>query len=293
MDKRIKYIIEKIRFKDAIVVSEEDRKASFAKIKERIAANEKVNIPFEQKQTTFTPTFLQIAAAVAFIVSISGVGFNIYFNQEINISNNTSTIKNIVLPDGSQLELAKNTSVSYKRNFSYKRNIKLNGQALFSVNKNQQRPFTVQTKLGEIRALGTQFSVKAFENNDFCKIYLIEGSVSVSNSINEILLKPGQEALITSNNSAITVIEVNNPQHAMAWKTGIYIFEDESLTNILNIIADAHNKKLSINSLNAINKHYSVKFIRGEDLSTMLEVLADICPMGFRITQNEIIIDEK
>jgi ferric-dicitrate binding protein FerR (iron transport regulator) len=115
----------------------------------------------------------------------------------------------------------------------------------------------------------------------------------VSNSINEILLKPGQEALITSNNSAITVIEVRNPQHAMAWKTGIYIFEDESLTNILNTIADAHNKKLSINSLNAINKHYSVKFIRGEDLSTMLEVLADICPMRFRITQNEIIIDEK
>jgi len=293
MDKRIKYIIEKIRFKDAIVVSEEDRKASFAKIKERIAANEKVNIPFEQKQTTFTLTFLQIAAAVAFIVSISALGFNIYFNQEINISNNTATIKNIVLPDGSQLELAKNTSVSYKRNFSYKRNIKLNGQALFSVSKNQQRPFTVQTKLGEIRALGTQFSVKAFENNDFCKTYLIEGSVSVSNSINEILLKPGQEALITSNNSAITVIEVRNPHHALAWKTGIYIFEDESLTNILNTIADAHNKKLSINSLNAINKHYSVKFIRGEDLSTMLEVLADICPMRFRITQNEIIIDEK
>lgn len=292
MDKKIKYIIEKIRFKDAIVVTEADRKASLAKIKERISANEEIHIPFERKQTTFAPVFLRIAAAVAIIVSISAVGINIYFNQEIKIANTTANIKNIVLPDGSQLELAKNTSVTYKRNFSHKRNVKLNGQAMFSVTKNQQRPFTVQTKLGNIRVLGTQFSVKAYENDDFCKTYLIEGSVSVSNTNNEILLEPGQEALITSNNNAIKVSEVSNPQNAMAWKTGVFIFEDESLENILNTIADAHNKKLIINNLNAINKHYSVKFIRGEKLSKKLEVLADICPMNFKITQNEIIIDE-
>lgn len=63
------------------------------------------------------------------------------------------------LPDGSQLELAADTQLQL-RYWRSRREVTLkHGQVFFDIAADAQRPFVVKTRLGEVRVLGTAFSV--------------------------------------------------------------------------------------------------------------------------------------
>lgn len=281
-----------IRFKDPIVVSEADRKASFERIKERISVGEAVVIPFEPVKRSLSSIFIgAAAAAIAILITVGG--FGLYFNQRIDIANNSDQIKEVVLPDGSQLSLGLNSQVSYKRNFNRKRALQLNGQALLNVTHDAAHPFTVTTSLATIRVLGTQFSVRAFDDEAVCSTILLEGSVNVTNETSTVVLKPGNEAIVTSEVDAIKVAAVKDTERALAWKTRILLFEDESVLDILNTIADVYQLKLVIENPNRFDQKYSVKFNHEEDLITKLDVIADVASISYKLNQNELIVGSK
>ena len=117
--------------------------------------------------------------------------------QEVNT---TGREKKIQLPDGSLIVLANKSAITYLDPFTTRRAITLTGKAWFKVAKDKLHPFMVRSGEISTTALGTEFSVTAFEGTDSIIVRLYEGKVvvkaadrAVSTMKKEVYLLPGQE----------------------------------------------------------------------------------------------------
>lgn len=113
------------------------------------------------------------------------------------------------------------------------------GEAYFEVSPSTNHngaKFKVLSNNQEITVLGTQFNVKAY--NDETNIYttLVEGSVTVDNGRVDSKLKPGQQAVVSKTQSNMGVFEVN-VKDQISWKNGVFSFEGKTLEEIMKVIA--------------------------------------------------------
>ncbi|HEX7755962.1 MAG TPA: FecR family protein [Niabella sp.] len=134
------------------------------------------------------------------------------------IFNNNKHFLAHLLPDSSLVELAPQSFVTYKKDFSSdKRIVFLHGAGKFSIHKKEGAPFSVYVDGMEVRDLGTVFYVQSAQNK--LKVHLIKGKVLVrslkpSVTIPEIVLKPGQEVQV---NTVTGTYAVQNKETA-GWK---------------------------------------------------------------------------
>lgn len=84
--------------------------------------------------------------------------------------------KRIVLPDSSQVWLRGDGSLAYDHaEFAEDRVVQLDGAAFFDVRHDADRPFRVLSRMGEVRVLGTKFSMDVEKS----EVVLVEGVVDV------------------------------------------------------------------------------------------------------------------
>ncbi len=96
----------------------------------------------------------------------------------------------VSLPDGSTITLSDNSSASFNQlTWSFDRSIELDGEGYFEVEQGSE--FTVNTDLGQVKVLGTKFTV--WENDDELVVYCQEGKVNASGEI----LSKDQYAIIS------------------------------------------------------------------------------------------------
>jgi transmembrane sensor len=117
----------------------------------------------------------------------------------VSIPRNTYTTeigeqRSILLPDGSTIDLNARSKVRV-RFAEHERHIDLlEGQALFRVAKDQNRPFIVAANGTRVRAVGTQFDVNRRKRS--LVVTVVEGSVAVSSGTVPARLEAGQQAVV-------------------------------------------------------------------------------------------------
>ncbi|MBL7734974.1 MAG: DUF4974 domain-containing protein, partial [Chitinophagaceae bacterium] len=99
-----------------------------------------------------------------------------------------------------------------------------------------QIPFYVQKNDIKIQVFGTQFNVNAYENEDFTKVTLLEGSVQVSKGILSSRLKPGQQAQVNKNGE-IGIIKNADTEAAVAWKNGYFQLNGTGIEELMRQVA--------------------------------------------------------
>jgi transmembrane sensor len=103
---------------------------------------------------------------------------------------------NFTLPDNSQIVLNSGSEIQYKKwNWSNNRKLDLEGEAYFKVAHGKK--FEVQTKLGTVTVLGTQFNVKARKERFDVTCY--EGKVSIKHKNQEIIITKGMSVTFENN----------------------------------------------------------------------------------------------
>ena len=125
----------------------------------------------EKASFSFSFRHAGIAASIAFIIS-----FAFYFLGSENskilvepsieetwiVKSNPAGKKTIVhLNDGSRIFLNSASQISYLKNFSENRSVKLQGEAFFEVFRDTLHPFTVETRDLKTTVLGTSFNIKS------------------------------------------------------------------------------------------------------------------------------------
>ena len=129
-----------------------------------------------------------IAAGVCMLISI-GLGYWIFAERPIQPvdkiewitqKNETANQIQFQLSDGSRIELGSFSTLKYPREFDSKqRNVLLQGEAFFDIERDTLRPFLVYANETITKVLGTSFRIKAFEGQETVEVDVISGKVAV------------------------------------------------------------------------------------------------------------------
>lgn len=133
------------------------------------------------------------------------------------------------LADGSRIEL--NTGSALKIDYSGKdRRVTLaRGEAFFDVKHDETRPFVIKAGDGEVRVLGTAFSVK--REGDGARVTVIRGKVRVSAGDTFVDVVPNQQ--VAFDGGAPGAIAQVDATSELAWSTGHLILRNRPLGEVL------------------------------------------------------------
>ncbi len=170
--------------------------------------------------------------------------------------------------DGSRATLNANSTLQWNADWSAKRRVTLQGEAYFSVSKGQ--PFSVQTNLGKIEVLGTQFNVRARDGR--LVVFCYEGKVRVSDGGAEKVLIAGQGLRLVDGKWEDNPPAASEP----SWMTGRSTFKKEPLANVLEELKRQYELNLELDT-SIENRIYTGQFPH-DDINKALQLICE--PMG-------------
>ncbi len=199
------------------------------------------------------------------------------------------------LPDGSEISLNKNSSLTYPKKFDEDRELILDGEAFFEVVSDPQHPFIIKSGKVRIEVVGTSFNVQAFKDENVVQVFVETGKVAVYESGPGIIKKDfltGGERIIYSRKSGIRSVQPNTDLNYKSWKTGIYHFENSRLQYVINILET--NYRTEINLVNPLlnDCRISVSF-ENKSLEYILETIAETLDLDLVKSDKGYLIDGK
>lgn len=213
-------------------------------------------------------------------------------NLATNVMNMMTTPRGgqhkLVLADGTAVWLNAQTSLKYPVYFTGKeRVVELSGEAYFEVAHDTAKPFKVITRAQTIEVLGTHFNVKAYTDEPTTSTTLLLGSVKIKAKNNTVILKPGQQATL-STSKAIAVEEVNS-NDAIAWKNGYFLFKNEGIESCMRTIARWYDVDVVYEG-DVSKQHLGGTVSRYENLSDLLATIELTKSVKFRIEERRVIV---
>lgn len=179
----------------------------------------------------------------------------------------------VTLADGTHVWLNSRSTLKFPEQFSANtRNVELDGEGYFSVQHNENSPFTVHTQNHDIQVLGTEFNVKAYHNTSLFETALLKGSVKISspNLRNGLQLKPNE--IVSIENRMLKKSTINNSDY-FKWKEGLFCFENESIQDLIKKLELYYDTTIEIQRPSLLKHHYSGKFRIQDGIEHVLKVL--------------------
>lgn len=216
--------------------------------------------------------------------------------------NTTDKEKLLVLSDSSEIILDPLSEVTWNEPFTNnRRDIVLKGRARFHVAKDTTKPFTVISGNISTTALGTQFTVTAFKQEDFITVQLYEGRVVIkpADSIrlklkSNFYLLPGEELLYSNTQNTVRVRRfivndntakkketrehgtADQPSLPVGDKGSWYMFNNQPLAQVFKQLSAIYGVDI-VYSENDIEKMYFIgKFSKTDSVSYILKQIAGL-----------------
>ncbi|GAB3427641.1 FecR family protein [Niabella aquatica] len=209
--------------------------------------------------------------------------------------NTTDQVMHVLLEDGSDVALEPGSKIRYYRLFSAekKRIVYLEGQALFNVAKDKNRPFSVFSDDLVTTALGTSFSVKAFPGNNIIMVLLHEGKVvvrsveSIARKLKkDFFLLPGDQliynkSLVTASvrssgkmNNRITHAIPPQKEKAIVERPDWYKFDGMPLDKVIEQLKVYYDVDIRYISDDIRDKYFTVRIEKRDSLENILNDIA-------------------
>ncbi len=238
----------------------------------------------KQKETKLISIQKNWIYKIAACLLLSFGMFFLYQNltTENQIASNGEKI-NFVLPDNSQVVLNSESEIEFTK-LNWDRKVQLDGEAYFKVAKGKR--FEVNTSLGKVAVLGTQFDVKSRKNR--LAVYCYEGRVQVNYSTYQVILAAGQSVTYEDNKQIISKVSDINPD----WLQNKIAFDRENLQQVVEEIQRKYDVKIKLNLFD------TSRLFTGKVPSDNLDVALDIITTAYQLkviesTEKSIIFEKK
>lgn len=205
-------------------------------------------------------------------------------------------MKTFFLPDGSRVSMNSRSMLLYPEQFTGKyRSVFLIGEANFKVKANKNKSFIVKTNDFQITALGTEFNVSAYTEDNNVFATLITGSVLVEfdDLGKKKLLKPNEQ-LVYNRKSRQDTLTYPDMKDVTAWQKGELVFNRKTITEIITILERKYDCKFFYNQHSLKNDRYSFRFKDNPPLSEVMDVIVDVAgDLCFKIEHDKCYIMQK
>lgn len=188
----------------------------------------------------------------------------------------------VILADGTQVWLNSGSTLSVSMDNNNRRKVQLSGEAYFDVTKDKKVSFLVETKEYSVKVYGTQFNVRAYNDQIESEIILKEGSISIlTKSKEEIKMDPGQLFFLNSEKK-YTLSEVN-PDIYMSWKDNVLKINNEKLQDLKVRMEHWYGVKIRVDNYDRFKDLKYTLTIKTESLREMLDLMNYVTPLSYKI----------
>lgn len=224
------------------------------------------------KKNNSWPTILKVAAMILVTIGISFYNVTVTENKSIRYATGDNEMLEVVLPDSSKIWLNESTIITLASNFNdTKREIDLNGEAYFEINRDEKRPFIITSGETTTEVLGTSFNIDARQSKAEVSINVVSGKVSFSHLENELILIKGNAAVFHKEKLSLTQTE--GGQNNLAWHSKKLVFEDQSLETVISVLEDYFQREINLMTTTASSCLFTGEF-KDPKIDEVLEVIA-------------------
>ena len=266
-----------------------------------------------------------VAASILLIMSISLLSY-LYFNGSLLVNGEAAYSEviaplgekaEVILPDGSKIWLNSESRLTYPEHFNQgKREVYLEGEAYFDVEKIKNSSFTVNSNDINITVLGTEFNIKNYKNDDDFEVTVVEGSVLVQENdensdygFKPMVIKPFEKASISKINRIVRLESTKKKQvpevedevplkqltdrkisvsHVdtkaiISWKDSKLIFENESLSEMAVKMTRWYNIPVHLENRELGEERYTGKFVNNENIYQVLNAIELTTPVTHEV----------
>ncbi len=192
-------------------------------------------IVLQEKRRLLKPIPRSYLAGIAatFIAALALLFSANIFQSPANIQHYATNIgeyENIVLSDGTRINLNTNTKLSVQMGKKIRAVTLYSGEAYFDIAQDTKRGFIVNVKDTIITDIGTAFSVNFYEST--LSVSVAHGIVDMQSPVQKVRLTKGQKAVRLSGAKTMTIasVEIDN---ISTWRDGVLVFENAPLSSIV------------------------------------------------------------
>jgi len=308
-----------------------DAREGFSKFRNKLKATD--NQQDNKIKTLWLKTIVRYAAVILLAFSAGGALF--YFSGRKSAAPAGQSINKLVVPlgskawfslsDGTVVTLNAGSTLNVSSDYGVNdRIVQLDGEGYFNIAKDKNNPFVVQTPFLNIRALGTEFNIKAYSADRTIETTLVSGSLQIEpvKEINQgqiTVLKPNQKLTfykadssfingpekkekeviarresvkkIRTVPSARLVTENVNVGPVTSWKENRWIFEQQSLSQIAVDLERKFDVQIIFDS-ERLKFYRFTGTILAEPIEQVLVALSMAAPITYRVRGRVVTLSE-
>ncbi|WP_207864056.1 FecR family protein [Pseudomonas sp. 58(2021)] len=229
---------------------------------------------------------LRYAVAASVVAVALGLGLFSGLNHPAGYSAEFATApgerKHVALPDGSMIDLNSRSRLQVRFEKD-RRLIELTeGEAMFSVEHDTSRPFVVEAGSGKVTVTGTRFDVRRDVTQT--RVAVEQGTVKVQGrhapDADFISLTAGLGTRIDAQGKVAPAYAVN-PAELTAWRSGKLVFNNASLSEVVEEVSRYRNKPLTVANPTVANLRLTSVF-KSDNTDALLKALPNILPVAVR-----------
>ncbi|MEZ2440550.1 FecR family protein [Chitinophaga sp. RCC_12] len=215
---------------------------------------------------------------------------------EMTLSTPRGGTYQVTLSDGTKVWLNAASGLTYTGNLNElrQRRVKLEGEAYFEVAKDKARPFIVESRGQELEVLGTHFNIKAYKDEPTVETTLLEGSVDIyateahhaQKTSSRYRLKPNQYAVLNNDKMKITDVD---PEAMVAWKSGYFQFNHESIQSIMQKLSRWYDIEVSYES-GLPEEKFTGRISRSKHINQVLQLMEAGQSIKFKVEGRRVIV---
>ena len=194
------------------------------------------------------------------------------------------------LADGTMVWLNSSSKLTFPTRFTgTSREVIVEGEVYFEVQHDENKPFIVRVNDVSVRVLGTKFCVSAYPENEGIMTTLVQGAVQVTSGDNQVVLKPGCQAVVDQHSGAISQRAVELSLYT-SWIQGIFEYENMELNDIMVQLARWYDVQFIFSAPEYKERRFTGVIRKYEDLNDVLDMIEKTTNVKFIINERNVTI---
>lgn len=237
---------------------------------------------------------LRVAAVLIPVLVLTTLWLFQNRNHTIVVATNESEKSEITLPDGTQVVLNSNSELQYPDAFgSEQRDVKLKGEAFFTVTPDKEHPFVITTSKATIKVLGTSFNVKATDNNNRVEVYVKTGKVLFSSLVksDSVLLLPDMKGLLDLTSGQLS-IDSSGTGNDLYWMNQTLTYRKTKLEDVFAELESRYHISIVVKD-SSINNLRLTSTFTNSSVEEMLDIIAQSFNLSVSKSGDEYTVDSE
>lgn len=246
---------------------------------------------------------VSVAAAVllpvlfisVFWININSRVGNILFASSETVSESAvlGERKVVVFQDGTKVYLNAGSKLSYPSFWTLSdRDVKLEGEAFFQVEKNPKRPFVVDMNGVSLTVYGTRFNAKAYPQDDAVEVILFDGDVVFNAVGKDYDMEPSEQLAYSRSTGNVEIISLKSPNDQILWTENVIMFRNNTLREIAEVLSRWYNVKFEVEDELLYSRTFTLKTDH-QPLHVLLEEMEYVSDLHFELKENIVKVVRK